>query len=77
MTDGLQGKLKERPNEETKFNIADKGRYGWVPHGDIMHWCHQQHLKNPQDTEGWTEEMFWNMILFTQNVITEKCCYNI
>eukprot|EP00972_Heterocapsa_arctica_P003576 532180-Heterocapsa_arctica.AAC.1 len=34
-------------------------------------------MKNPQYTEGWTEEIFWNMILFTQNVITERCCYNI
>eukprot|EP00972_Heterocapsa_arctica_P076620 11303537-Heterocapsa_arctica.AAC.1 len=77
MSDGLQGKLKEKPSEENKFNIVEKGRFGWVPHGDIMHWCNQQHMRNPQDTEGWTEKIFWNMILHMQNFVTKKFCYNI
>eukprot|EP00972_Heterocapsa_arctica_P087826 12951054-Heterocapsa_arctica.AAC.1 len=55
MSDGLQGKLREKPSQKNKFNITDKGRFGWVPHGDILHWCNQQHM-NTQDTEGWTEE---------------------
>eukprot|EP00972_Heterocapsa_arctica_P082769 12195932-Heterocapsa_arctica.AAC.1 len=29
MTNGLQGKLKEKPNKENKFDVVEKGRFGW------------------------------------------------
>ncbi len=77
MTDGLQGKIKEKPSKENKFDIAEKGRFGWVPYGDIFHWCKQQHMQETKEEEGWTEEMFWNMILHTQHFVTNKFFYNV
>eukprot|EP00972_Heterocapsa_arctica_P090009 13279044-Heterocapsa_arctica.AAC.1 len=37
MTNGLQGKLKEKPNKENKFYVVENSRFGWVPSGAIFH----------------------------------------
>eukprot|EP00972_Heterocapsa_arctica_P021191 3119514-Heterocapsa_arctica.AAC.1 len=77
MTCGLQGRLRNRPAKENRFDIEEKGRFGWVTYGDIFLWCKQQHKLESEEAEEWTEEMFWNMILHTQNFVTKRYVYNV
>jgi hypothetical protein len=42
-------------------------RFGWVPHGEIQQWCRRQYRINANNKKDMTEELFWNMILYTKN----------
>eukprot|EP00972_Heterocapsa_arctica_P049446 7278433-Heterocapsa_arctica.AAC.1 len=60
-----------------KFDAVENSRFGWVPYGEIFHWCQQQHKQDPKEQGVLTEANFWNMILHTKNVNTGKYSYNV
>ncbi len=77
LSGGRQGKLTEKPTAENKFDIGGKGRFGWVPHGELFHWSKQQQEQNASEKDAWTEDNFWNMILHTQCFVNKQYQYSV
>eukprot|EP00972_Heterocapsa_arctica_P023059 3392734-Heterocapsa_arctica.AAC.1 len=37
LTNGMQGNLQEKQTRDTKFDVVENSRFGWVPYGAIYH----------------------------------------